>query len=517
MSQRSTEVQIFKIITLFTLVVFWSGSLGSTFELNRDDPRVPCSFFDTVNLTDHVRYENGSYQYEDIIIPKEYTGTYNYEFRTLSDKVKVQPHVRGCICLLKKCIKMCCGRDTMRYMNKSCEDIYPGNKTIEVTYFDGSIVKDVVIGDIFAVQEGRPCESMYGLEPPLDNFTIFENGTLLREFDSVYINKDSYCLASIETNDLPNRTLLPLVCFPDQSKDAKIIVYSYAMIFSVPFMLLTSAVYLIIPELRNIHGKSLVCYLIGLSFGYTILAFFKMAGTLNNTFCQVTGFLAYFLFMSSFFWLSVISFDLWWNFKGMIGMNRFNERKRFAIYSLYAWGFACLFLMATITAQLTSFINPDWKPHIGSDEFCWLNVKTGWSALLYFFGPIMIIISVNVVLFILTSLKIHSVQREMAKITAKDDSRKNLNNEKDRFGLFLRLFIVMGVTWMMEIISYMVGDQSQYAKLFYLSDICNAVQGFIIFALFVLKKKVKDLMTKRFSKRLNSIGSVSTVQDVCLH
>lgn len=60
-------------------------------------------------------------------------------------------------------------------------------------------------------------------------------------------------------------------------------------------------------------------------------------------------------------------------------------------------------------------------------------MKSGWSALLYFFGPILIIISVNVVLFILTSLKIHSVQREMAKMTAKDDSKKNLNNEKDRF------------------------------------------------------------------------------------
>lgn len=52
--------------------------------------------------------------------------------------------------------------------------------------------------------------------------------------------------------------------------------------------------------------------------------------------------------------------------------------------------------------------------------------------MLYFFGPIMIIISVNVILFILTAHKIHSVQREMAKITAKDDSKKNLNNEKDR-------------------------------------------------------------------------------------
>lgn len=232
MVHRSTEVHMFQTFAWFTLLVFLSGSLGSTFELNRDDPRVPCSFFDTVNLTGHLRHDNGSYQYEDMLIPKEYTGTYNYEFRTLVDKVKVQPHVRGCICLLKTCIKMCCGRDTMKYMNQSCEDIYPGNKTIEVTYLDGSTVKDVVIGDIFAVQEGRPCMSMYSLEPSEDNYTIFENGTLLREYDNVYINKDSYCLASIQAyDDSPNRTLLPLVCFPDQSKDAKIIVYSYGKIY----------------------------------------------------------------------------------------------------------------------------------------------------------------------------------------------------------------------------------------------------------------------------------------------
>lgn len=219
---------MFKVITLFTLAVFWSSSLGSTFELNRDDPRMPCSFFDTVNITGHHRHANGSYQYEDILIPKEYVGTYNYEFRTLVDKVKVQPHVRGCICLLKTCIKMCCGRDSMKYLNQSCEDIYLGNKTLEVKYLDGSGVKDVLIGDIFAVQEGRPCIAMYPLTPSEDNFTIFENGTLLREYDGVYINKDSYCLASIpESDDSPNRTLLPLVCFPDDSKDAKIIVYSY--------------------------------------------------------------------------------------------------------------------------------------------------------------------------------------------------------------------------------------------------------------------------------------------------
>lgn len=226
--QHSSKVQIFKITALFILGVIGFSSLCSSFELNRDDERVPCSFFDTVNLTDYYRYPNGSYQYENIIIPKEYTGTYNYEFRTLVRKERVQPHVRGCICLLKKCIKMCCGPDTMKYMNKSCEDIYPGNKTIEITFLSENNAKDVVIGDVFAVQEGRPCEHMYNLDPSQDNYTIFDNGTLLREYDGVYINKDSYCLASIQLEeDSPNRTLLPLVCFPDDSKDAKVIVYSY--------------------------------------------------------------------------------------------------------------------------------------------------------------------------------------------------------------------------------------------------------------------------------------------------
>lgn len=223
MLQNSKQVQIFKVIALFTLVVFWPGTLASTFELNQDDPRVPCSFFDTVNLTGHFKHENGSYEYEDMLIPKEYVGTYNYVFKTLVEKIKVKPHVRGCICLLKTCIKMCCGRDSAHYFNQSCDDIYPKNKTIEVTFLDGSIVKDVPVGDVFAIQEGRPCHSVYSFDPVEDNYTIFENGTLLREWDAVYINKDSYCLSSTNSDDNPNRTLVPLVCFPEGNETNKIV------------------------------------------------------------------------------------------------------------------------------------------------------------------------------------------------------------------------------------------------------------------------------------------------------
>lgn len=43
------------------------------------------------------------------------------------------------------------------------------------------------------------------------------------------------------------------------------------MCFSVPFLILTFLVYAIVPELRNLHGKSLMCYVLGLIIAYTIL------------------------------------------------------------------------------------------------------------------------------------------------------------------------------------------------------------------------------------------------------
>lgn len=55
----------------------------------------------------------------------------------------------------------------------------------------------------------------------------------------------------------------------------------------------------------------------------------------------------------------------------------------------------------------------------------------------------------------------------------------------------------MGVTWSMEAVSWMIAPES---KFFYLTDICNTIQGVVIFVLFVLKKRVLRLMRKRFVK-----------------
>lgn len=87
------------------------------------------------------------------------------------------------------------------------------------------------------------------------------------------------------------------------------------VLLSVPFLIATFLVYAILPELRNVHGKSLMCYLAGLSVGYMLLGYMQLYGSIFSPWCRLQGYLMYFSFMVSFFWLNVISFDLWWNFR----------------------------------------------------------------------------------------------------------------------------------------------------------------------------------------------------------
>lgn len=64
-----------------------------------------------------------------------------------------------------------------------------------------------------------------------------------------------------------------------------------------------------------------------------------------------------------------------------------------------------------------------------------------------------------------------------------------------RTRVFLNLFILMGVSWMTEVISFTVGG-SEYRWI--MTDIVNIFMGVFIFFIFICKPKVWNLLTKRF-------------------
>jgi G protein-coupled receptor Mth (Methuselah protein) len=86
------------------------------------------------------------------------------------------------------------------------------------------------------------------------------------------------------------------------------------MSISLPFLLATFLVYALVPKLRNTHGKSVMFYVAGLGLAYLCLAII-LPNSLESTECKIFGYLSYFGFMLSFFWLNVMCIDIWLAFR----------------------------------------------------------------------------------------------------------------------------------------------------------------------------------------------------------
>lgn len=66
--------------------------------------------------------------------------------------------------------------------------------------------------------------------------------------------------------------------------------YAVCMLVSVFCLLLGFLVYVFIPELRNVHGKILMCHMASLLFGYSAMATKELAhGNLPLEACVIVG------------------------------------------------------------------------------------------------------------------------------------------------------------------------------------------------------------------------------------
>lgn len=462
-----------------------------------------CDYFDTVELKESQKFENGSYLYEKLIIPAEQTGEYDYEILVDGEKVEVLRHVRGCACKLGNCIRFCCHRNLMLVSDarKCGGDI---NKTVEfdpyvdLTLSDGSQVKRHILNELIIQQDlPVPCSGHFYLDAnqyDTHGWTLFEDGTLLRDFDNKTLSKQEYCL---QPHWIKNSVLLvPHFCEdPYPSPWPTTILF----ILTITCLILTIIVYLSLPKLRNLHGICFVCYLLCLLVVYMLLLSDKWKWITTETACQANGYVGYFAVMAGFLWLTVISYDLWNSFR----LNNSNfqghtPQYRFGIYSLYVWGVAAVL---TITVFIIDYTldadNEDHLPWIPGVALynCWIKTDD-WSAMIYFYGPMSLQIIFNLIMFVLTAVFILNVMEE---------SQQRLKSEKKTYSLFVRLFVIMGVTWTFEIFSYLVQSHGVLAKIFLFFDYINCAQGVIIFVMFVLKRSV----LKQISDRLRGIETLS--------
>lgn len=167
------------------------------------------------------------------------------------------------------------------------------------------------------------------------------------------------------------------------------------MLTSVPFIIATILVYILIPQLLNLVGKCVVCYLANLGSFYIIVAFVQIKGAkeepIDEKLCTFLGYLIYFLQRSTFAWSSVISFDLCFNFRyaccnsisvllnkvrifslslsfisrNTMKVKKMSETKRLWLYSLFAYSLASVLTIVCYAVDSIESLPSRYKPQIG--------------------------------------------------------------------------------------------------------------------------------------------------------
>nr|XP_021185461.1 G-protein coupled receptor Mth2 isoform X2 [Helicoverpa armigera] len=482
----------------------------------------PCSRVQSVDITDGVKYENSSIVYEGT----EYKSGTWYELEENGTAL-----VLGCPCIGRKCLHRCCSPGSAFVQGQCAETDASAINPFNPPVYNGKVVSSVQAHQHFFYLYQRPCIDSYLVDSAAagEELYIQQNGTLFEVSTGgpIWHDPGSYCVEMyFNENSSEAGRLVAGVCFEDVVTDDSPVLYTaYAvgLILSVPFLLATFLIYAFIPELRNLHGMCLMAYCGGLIVAYPFLAYLKLhVGRVGvaMTGCLVVAFIVYYAFQTSFFWLNVMCFDIWRTFRSATpcqmgcsshlgyrggSTNKRRERRRFLLYGLYAWGVPLVLTGLTAAMQFSDLPNHIIKPGFGTKR-CWF---VDWvSDLVYFFTPVLVLVVCNVTFFAVTAHRIRSIRQETAILKGAESSRSDkLKKDKQRYGLYLKLFMVMGVNWSVELISFAVGGSNWY---WIVTDISNIGLGVFVFFIFVWKKKVRNLVQKRFR---NIFGLESTESD----
>lgn len=99
--------------------------------------------------------------------------------------------------------------------------------------------------------------------------------------------------------------------------DVRFAIYSIGLLISVLFLIATLAVgFLLLSNHHMLHWRCQTNYVICLLIGDLLLAITQLSGaSLHGPACIIFAHLMHFFFLSAFFWLNAMCFNIWWTFR----------------------------------------------------------------------------------------------------------------------------------------------------------------------------------------------------------
>ncbi|XP_011696770.1 PREDICTED: G-protein coupled receptor Mth2-like [Wasmannia auropunctata] len=286
MCDRSASFNLAVLLAACGLLTARGGADGVGDAANvslSDDPRCSPSLSvilssenDTDDASTRPSGNNGSIFYDGI--------NYSPDLRWTDGNV-----IYGCICRVRTCIRKCCANDEVLRKNSNkkriCQKISQNdrNTSTEAEMLDLRLPKDQMSDELkhidtlkehFHLVQDNSCSGrLYALYPDdsgeITNILLQTNGSLLDIDRKEQFPIWNYCIDWKVT--VHHIGILGCWTPASESKEPEYIHHHVGIIVSIPFLVATFLVYAITPELRNLYGKTLMCYVICLIIAYVFL------------------------------------------------------------------------------------------------------------------------------------------------------------------------------------------------------------------------------------------------------
>ena len=318
-----------------------------------------------------------------------------------------------------------------------------------------------------------------------NSFVFIEswNDTILPE-EYMFSNNGSIIVCSDLTQNYTENITVPLDPLMFKFDEAQAIVSIICQIVSLLFLGSAFIVYALLPQLRNMAGKCLMCLVASLFVAHFVFMV-GIGQTASRGPCVFIGVILHYSFLASFFWMNIMAFDIWRAFsrKGS-SPSKYELLKRFAHYSIYAWGTPGIIVLIALCLDLAG-LESYWAPGYGV-SFCWISHR--YALFLFFVLPMIIIVTLNLVFFVCTIVNIYKVTKATRMVKRTDKA------EQSRLVLYVKLASMMGLVWLLAFIAAIC----DLDWLWYIYLILTASQGVFMCVSFVFNKKVYGMLKDRY-------------------
>ncbi|CAG7678357.1 unnamed protein product [Allacma fusca] len=337
-------------------------------------------------------------------------------------------------------------------------------------------------------------------------YRIMEDGALshLENYEWIPVPRGNYCLDGIQSPETPLIRSQPFLGKDEQytfmlnyspekqgeGTDDLFPVWFAAVTMSASiFPLINFLVYLLLWEDQRLPGwiaMSVFATLFLTNFLAGLIFLFSDGTSARSFSCVAIGVSVHFFCIARYSWLTMICFKLFWSFKKLKTTNE--DENKLGLYMRYAgfgWGFPLAFVtMSLILDQMYSYdpCNQVLVPQYGV-ESCFISTAALGPYLLY---PEALLLSVNLIFFSYTTHRLYGYSKSI-KI-AKD----SLKQGQEFFNLIAKLFVVMGLTWIIDFIYDIVWFTDEPLNMWYWGTLSAFVfiQSFAVFFIYTCKASV---------------------------